>query len=93
MVMQRKSIYCCWNLMSKSFSQHPIVNLFAFSFSMSIKTGTSSFFVLRIVVFVTCLGLLACYYQEKYNNNLYAIIIHIAGNSIGVISAFLMNYL
>ncbi len=36
MVMQRKSIYCCWNLMSKSFSQHPIVNLFAFSFSMSI---------------------------------------------------------
>jgi hypothetical protein len=35
-VMQRKSIYNHLNLMSKSFSQQPIVNFFAFSFSLSI---------------------------------------------------------
>jgi len=56
-----------------------------------LKTGASPFFLLRIVVFVTCLGLLAGYYQEKYDNNSYAIIVHMTGNSIGVISIFLVN--
>lgn len=36
-------------------------------------------------------GLIAGYYQEKYDNNAYAVIIHMAGNSIGVIGALLMN--
>lgn len=52
-----------------------------------ISTGVSIFFLFRIVVFTICLGLLAGYYQEKYNNNFYAIIVHMAGNTLAVIGA------
>jgi membrane protease YdiL (CAAX protease family) len=56
-----------------------------------ITTGVSGLFLLRIVIFTTVLGLIAGYYQEKYNNNAFAIIVHMAGNLIGVIGALLVN--
>jgi membrane protease YdiL (CAAX protease family) len=56
-----------------------------------ISTGAGVLFLLRIVVFTTILGLFAGYYQEKYNNNAYAIIVHMAGNLVGVIGVFFMN--
>jgi membrane protease YdiL (CAAX protease family) len=56
-----------------------------------ITTGASGLFLLRIVVFTTILGLIAGYYQEKYDNNAFAIIVHMAGNLMGVIGALLMN--
>ena len=56
-----------------------------------ITTGAGVLFLLRIVVFTTILGLFAGYYQEKYNNNAYAIIVHMAGNSVGVIGVLIMN--
>jgi membrane protease YdiL (CAAX protease family) len=56
-----------------------------------ITTGVSGLFLLRIVVFTTVLGLIAGYYQEKYNNNAFAIIVHMAGNLMGVIGALLVN--
>jgi hypothetical protein len=35
--------------------------------------------------------LVAGYYQEKHNNNAYAILVHMAANFMGVIAAFLMS--
>lgn len=37
------------------------------------------------------LGIVAGYYQEKYNNNAYAIIVHMAGNLVGVIGTIVMS--
>lgn len=45
-----------------------------------ISFGMSIYFLIRIVIFTTSLGLIAGYYQEKYNNNSYAIIVHMTGN-------------
>jgi membrane protease YdiL (CAAX protease family) len=55
-----------------------------------IKTGANMMFITRIVIFTSCLGLVAGYYQEKHNNNSYAIIVHMAGNLPAVIAAFFM---
>lgn len=56
-----------------------------------ISTGASGLFLFRIVVFTSILGLIAGYYQEKYENNAFAILVHMAGNIMGVIGALLMN--
>ena len=37
------------------------------------------------------LDVVAGYYQEKYDNTIYAIIAHIAGNSVTVIALFMMS--
>jgi hypothetical protein len=37
------------------------------------------------------LGLVAGYYQEKYNNNVYAILVHMAGNSLTILAVVLMH--
>ena len=65
--------------------------MFGLAHLVLIRTGVSPLFLLRVVVFATCLGLLAGYYQEKYDNNSYAIIVHMAGNSLAVIAAFSMS--
>ena len=49
------------------------------------------FFLLRIVLFTICLGLLAGYYQEKYNNHASAIMVHMAGNFLAIIASFSMQ--
>jgi membrane protease YdiL (CAAX protease family) len=54
-------------------------------------TDAGALFVLRIVVFTTVLGLVAGYYQEKYDNNAFAIIVHMAGNLMAVIGSVLMS--
>lgn len=56
-----------------------------------ITSGANGLFLLRIVVFTTVLGVVAGYYQEKHDNNAFAIIVHMAGNTLGVIAAFLMH--
>ncbi len=56
-----------------------------------ISFGMSFFFLIRIVVFTTSLGLIAGYYQEKYNNNFYAIIVHMSGNFLGLFSVLMMR--
>ncbi len=72
----------------------PVI-LSAFVFGLAhlavITTGAGNFFLLRIVIFTTILGLIAGYYQEKYDNNVFAIIVHMSGNLLGVISALLIN--
>ncbi len=56
-----------------------------------IRSGVGIPFVFKIVTFTTILGLVAGYYQEKYNNHAYAIIVHMAGNIMGVIGALIMS--
>jgi len=55
-------------------------------------SDVNGLFVARIVIFTILLGILAGYYQEKYKNNAYAIIVHMAGNFMGVVAAFMMNF-
>ena len=56
-----------------------------------ITTGAGALFLIRIVIFTTVLGIIAGHYQEKYDNNAYAIIVHMAGNLMGVIGSLLMS--
>ena len=55
-----------------------------------LNAGAGGFLVFRIVIFTTVLGLVAGYYQEKYNNFTYAVIVHMAGNLMGLISALIL---
>ena len=54
-----------------------------------LTTGASGLFVTRIVIFTTVLGLFAGYYQEKHNNFSHAFIVHMAGNLMGLVAAFM----
>ncbi len=56
-----------------------------------ITSGSGTLFVIRTVVFATTLGLIAGYYQEKYNNNGYAIIVHMAGNFLALAAVLLAS--
>lgn len=55
-----------------------------------LSSGVGVFFVVRIVLFTFTLGLIAGYYQEKYDNHAYAIIVHMSGNLMGVIGIMMM---
>lgn len=76
-------------IFKRTISLPVIISAIAFGLAhlVLLTTGVSSFFLLRIVVFTICLGLIAGYYQEKYNNHSYAIIVHMTGNSLAVIAA------
>ena len=54
-----------------------------------LTTGASGLFVTRVVIFTTVLGLFAGYYQEKHNNFSHAFIVHMAGNLMGLVAAFM----
>ncbi|OFX84149.1 MAG: hypothetical protein A2W99_00015 [Bacteroidetes bacterium GWF2_33_16] len=56
-----------------------------------IFAGVGVFFIIKTVIFTSILGLIAGYYQEKYSNNAFAIIVHMAGNFMAVIGALLMS--
>ena len=81
------------NILKRRLSVPVIVSAIAFGLAhlILITTGAGFFFLLRIVLFTTILGLIAGYYQEKHNNNAYAIIVHMSGNLLAVLGAFLMN--
>lgn len=57
----------------------------------TIRYGVSYAFLVQIVTFTSVLGVLAGYYQEKYDNFSYAILVHMSGNLLGVLSVFVMN--
>jgi membrane protease YdiL (CAAX protease family) len=52
-----------------------------------LASGVSGLFVIRVVIFTTVLGIFAGYYQEKYNNFAHAVIVHMAGNLMGLVAA------
>jgi membrane protease YdiL (CAAX protease family) len=82
-----------FSFLKRKISLSVIISALAFGLGhlILISTGVNSAFLIRIVLFTTILGIVAGYYQEKYDNNAYAIIVHMAGNSIGVIGILLMN--
>jgi membrane protease YdiL (CAAX protease family) len=65
----------------------------AIAFSMAhlilLASGASGLFVTRVLVFTFVLGLIAGYYQEKHDNIAYAILVHAAGNILGLMSTIL----
>ncbi len=80
-------------ILKRNISVPVIISAFTFGLGhlILIKTGAGGLFLLRIVIFTTILGLIAGYYQEKYDNNSFAIIVHMAGNFMGLTGAILMN--
>jgi len=80
-------------ILRRKFSIPVIISALMFGSAHLILLTTSAglFFVLRVVIFTSVLGLFAGYYQEKYNNNAYAIIVHMSGNLFAVLGAFLTN--
>jgi membrane protease YdiL (CAAX protease family) len=81
------------SILKRKISVPVIISAFAFGLAhlILITTGVSGLFLLKIVIFTTTLGMIAGYYQEKYDNNAFAIIVHMSGNLMGVIGALLMN--
>ena len=79
-------------LFNRKISLPVIISALAFGFAhlILISTGAGIFFLVRVVLFTTLLGLVAGYYQEKYNNNAYAIIVHMSGNLLAVLGAILI---
>lgn len=79
-------------ILRRTLSLPVIISAVAFGVAhlILITTGASGFLILRVVVFTTVLGLIAGYYHEKYNNNVYAIIVHMAGNWFGFVGALMM---
>lgn len=66
--------------------------LFGLGHLVLIQTGAGTLFLVRVVTATTVLGLVAGYYQEKYNNNAYAIIAHMGGNLLAVIPAIISSF-
>ena len=62
----------------------------ALTFSLAhlilLASGVGTWFIIRILIFTFALGLVAGYYQEKHDNHIFAILVHMAGNLMGLIS-------
>jgi membrane protease YdiL (CAAX protease family) len=83
--LQQKNIL----IFKRAISLPVMVSAIAFGAAhlILITTGVSALFLIRIILFTTSLGILAGYYQEKHNNHVYAIIVHMTGNSLAVIAS------
>lgn len=55
------------------------------------NSDNSIIFTAGMLIAPSLLGIVAGYYQEKYNNNAYAIIVHMAGNLMGIIGTIVMS--
>lgn len=64
--------------------------LFGLAHLSLISYGYSAYFLIRTIVFTSSIGLIAGYYQEKYNNNAYAIVVHMTSNLLGMLPLLLM---
>lgn len=56
-----------------------------------LASGMGAIFMIRTLVFTFILGTIAGYYQEKYDNIVPAIVVHMAGNLLGLFSVIIMN--
>lgn len=56
-----------------------------------LASGVGTMFIVRVLVFTFVLGLIAGYYQEKHDNHIFAILVHMAGNLMGLVSVILMT--
>ena len=56
-----------------------------------LASGVDTMFIIRVLVFTFVLGLIAGYYQEKHDNHIFAIFVHMAGNLMGLVSVIMMT--
>ena len=63
---------------------------FSLAHLILLVSGVEALFMIRMLVFTFALGLIAGYYQEKYDNHAFAIIVHMAGNLMGLVSILMM---
>ncbi len=56
-----------------------------------LASGIDAMFIIRVLVFTFVLGLIAGYYQEKHDNHIFAIFVHMAGNLMGLVSVIMMT--
>ena len=80
-----------FTLFRRRISLPVLISALAFSLAhlILIVSGVGILFLVRILVFTFALGLIAGYYQEKHNNHVFAILVHMAGNLMGLISVML----
>lgn len=80
-----------FTLLRRRISLPVLISALAFSLAhlILVVSGVGVLFMVRILVFTFVLGLFAGYYQEKYNNHIFAILVHMAGNMMGLISAII----
>jgi len=65
--------------------------MFGLSHSVLLLADVSYTFVVRTVIFTMILGVVAGYYQEKNNNTLFAILVHMGGNFMAIIALLIMQ--
>ena len=82
-----------FTLLGKRISLPVIVGALAFGMAhlVLIFSGVGTMFIIKTLVFTIFLGLIAGYYQEKYDNHVYAIIVHMSGNLMGLIALMMSN--
>ena len=56
-----------------------------------IASGASFMFLFTTVITTTCVGIIAGYYQEKYDNNAYAIVVHMSANFMALVGVIVMS--
>lgn len=56
-----------------------------------ISTGASFNFAIQIVIFAMIMGMIAGYFQEKYNNFTHAIIVHMTANFTGLLLSMIIS--
>jgi len=66
--------------------------MFGLAHIVIISAGADVVLVFRTVIFTFVLGLVAGYYQEKYDNNAYPIIVHMSANSLAVLASLGMSH-
>lgn len=60
--------------------------VFSLGHLILLSAGVGVPFILRTLVFTFIIGLIAGYYQEKYQNTAYAILVHMSANSLIILS-------
>jgi len=78
-------------ILKRRLSLSVIISGLAFGLAhlILLASGTEASYVMKAVVFTSLLGIIAGYYQEKFDNNAYAIIVHMSGNLVGVVGILL----
>jgi membrane protease YdiL (CAAX protease family) len=56
-----------------------------------VTTGASINYAIQTVIFAMILGMIAGYYQEKYENFSYAIVVHMTANVCGLLSSIITS--
>lgn len=75
-------------IFKRRISSAILISAFVFSLAhlVLISAGVGVAFTFRILVFTFILGLIAGYYQEKYKNTAYAILVHMSANSLIILA-------